>query len=93
MESHREKLIQGLNFRKDEYFKLFKKYVNSLGVSKKQRCEIMYKTYGLFLDCLEHPDKTKVVDVDNFIIASKNDLKEEDLEELRKVRKLVLNSK
>ena len=41
--------------------------------------------------CLEYPNRTRIEHVDQFIIASKYDLKEEDLEELRKVRNLIIN--
>ena len=91
MESRRDKLFQGLNFKKDEYLKLLEKYERLGDEKRKQRYDTLYTVYGLFLDCLEYPGRTRMEHVEKFIIACKADLKEEDLEELRKIRKIVIN--
>ncbi len=91
MEERRDKLFKGLNFKKDEYLKLLEKYERLQDEKRKQRYDTLYTAYGLFSDCLEYPNRTRVEHVDRFITASKADLKEEDLEELRKVRNLVIN--
>ena len=57
---------------------------------RKQRIDTMYTAYGLFRDCLEVADKTKLNHVTQFILASKQDLKEEDLTELREAYKWVV---
>lgn len=92
MEDRRDKLFKGLNFKKGEYLKLLEKYERLQDEKRKQRYDTLYTVYGLFLDCLEHPNYTRIENVDRFIVASKCDLKEEDLEELRKVRNLVINN-
>ena len=91
MEDRRTKLFKGLSFKKDEYLKLLEKYQKLQDKRRKQRYDTLYTVYGLFLDCLEHPDRTRVEHVEKFIVACRTDLKEEDLEELRKVRKIVIN--
>ena len=91
MESRRDKLFKGLNFKKDEYLKFLEKYEKLQDEKRKQRYDTLYTVYGLFLDCLEYPNRTRVEHVDRFIGASKTDLREEDLEELRKVRTMVIN--
>ena len=91
MENRRTKLFKGLNFKKDEYLKLLEKYQKLQDKTRKQRYDTLYTVYGLFLDCLEHPDRTRIEHVEKFIVACKADLKEEDLEELRKIRKIIIN--
>ncbi len=91
MEDRRTKLFKGLNFKKDEYLKLLEKYQKLQDKTRKQRYDTLYTIYGLFLDCLEHPDRTRMEHVEKFIVACRVDLKEEDLEELRKIRKMVIN--
>lgn len=91
MEDRRTKLFKGLNFKKDEYLKLLEKYQKLQDKRRKQRYDTLYTIYGLFLDCLEHPERTRMEHVEKFIVACKADLKEEDLEELRKIRKMVIN--
>ncbi len=91
MEDRRTKLFKGLNFKKDEYLKLLEKYERLQDERRKQRYDTLYTVYGLFSDCLEHPDRTRTEHVEKFIVACKADLKEEDLEELRSVRKMVIN--
>lgn len=91
MEDRRTKLFKGLNFKKDEYLQLLEKYQKLQDKTRKQRYDTLYTIYGLFLDCLEHPDRTRIEHVEKFIVACKRDLKEEDLEELRKIRKMVIN--
>lgn len=91
MEDRRTKLFKGLNFKKDEYLKLLEKYQKLQDKRRKQRYDTLYTIYGLFLDCLEHPERTRMEHIEKFIVACRADLKEEDLEELRKVRSLVIN--
>lgn len=91
MEDRRDKLFKGLNFKKDEYLKLLEKYEKLGDEKRKQRYDTMYTVYGLFSDCLEYPNRTRIEHVDQFIIACKHDLKEEDLKELRNVSKMVIN--
>lgn len=91
MEVRRTKLFKGLNFKKDEYLKLLEKYERLQDGRRKQRYDTLYTVYGLFLDCLEHPDRTRMEHIEKFIVACKSDLREEDLEELRKIRIMVLN--
>lgn len=91
MKDRKTKLSKGLNFKKDEYLKLLEKYERLQDERRKQRYDTLYTIYGLFSDCLEHPDRTRVEHVEKFIVACKGDLKEEDLEELRKIRKMVIN--
>lgn len=91
MEDRRTKLFKGLNFQKEQYLKLLEKYERLQDERRKQRYDILYTVYGLFLDCLEYPGRTRMQHIEKFIIACKSDLKEEDLEELRNVRKMILN--
>lgn len=91
METRRTKLFKGLTFKKDQYLKLLEKYERLQDERRKQRYDTLYTVYGLFLDCLEHPGRTRMEHVEKFIVACKTDLKEEDLEELRKIRTMVLN--
>ena len=91
MEDRKNKLFKGLNFKQDEYLKLLEKYQKQQDKIRKQRYDTLYTIYGLFLDCLEYPDRTRMEHVEKFIVACKTDLKEEDLEELRKIRTMVLN--
>lgn len=91
MEDRRTKLFKGLNFKKEEYLKLLEKYERLQDERRKQRYDTLYTVYGLFMDCLEYPGRTRIEHVDQFIIACKHDLKEEDLEELRNVREMVIN--
>ena len=91
MEDRKNRLFKGLNFKQDEYLKLLEKYQKQQDKTRKQRYDTLYTIYGLFLDCLEYPDRTRMEHVEKFIVACKADLKEEDLEELRKIRTMVLN--
>lgn len=91
MEEYRDKLLKGLHFKKDEYLRLLEKYEKFMDLKRKQRYDTMYTIYSLILDCLEHPNRTRIDHVDGFINAVKKDLKEQDLEELRNVRSLVIN--
>lgn len=91
MEDRRTKLFKGLNFKKDEYLNLLEKYERLQDEKRKQRYDTLYTIYGLFSDCLEHPNRTRIEHVDKFIDACMVNLKEEDLEELRNVRKMVIN--
>jgi len=90
-EDRKEKLLKGLNFKKDEYLKLLEKYEKLQDEKRKQRYDTLYTVYGLFSDCLEYPSRTRIEHVEKFVDACKADLKEEDLEELRKIRNLVIN--
>lgn len=91
MDERKEKLLLGLNQKKDEYLKLLEKYERLQNERLKQRADTLYTIYGLFLDCLEYPNRTRIEHVDKFICACKGDLEENDLEVLRKVRNLILN--
>ena len=80
----KEAKLHGIRLKEKEYLEQLNKIEK-----KQQRIDTLYTAWGLFGDVLEHPEKTKVKDVEGFIRASKADLQEGDLEELRKVFDLV----
>ena len=82
----KETKLHGIRAKQSDYLEQLNK-----AEKKKQRTDTLYTAYGLYGDCLEFPEKTKISDVDKFIIASKGDLEEKDLKELRDLRTFVQN--
>lgn len=82
----KESKIHGLRLRAKELSKLHDKHTRL-----KARYDAFYTAVDLMADCLEYPDKTTIEATDHFIKSIKDDLEENDLVELRKIREFILS--
>ncbi len=84
--------LKGLRLREQQLNKKWQNLYNTKGSKDEEteRYDAFYSCYGVLADCFEAPHKNRFPQVAKYISSVKQFMKEEDLEELRKIYALLI---